>query len=607
RWLRATWAEALDEIAGRLKQVIESDGPQAILPYHYAGTMGLLEGAHVHAIWRALGAIELDETICSTAGAAGWEAVYGSPRFGTNPEDVPEARLIFLWGINSLTTNTHLTPFLTAARKNGARIVHLDVYENRTSRFADEFVRLRPGTDAALALAMANVLFQCGLTDPASLDLARGVEDYRAAAAEWPLDRAAAATGVDAGTIERLAVEYGTTRPTFIRVGYGMTRHAGGASALQAVVTLPVLTGQWGLKGGGALLTTSGAFTLNRSRLGGARLMRPDRRVVNMNQLASALEPEAGVKAMVVYNSNPAVVAPDSTRVLAGMRRDDLLVVSLEQAMTETARNADWVLPATTFLEHDDLYTAYGHYHLSYNRAVLPPEGEARPNSWVFARLAERLGLTDESLYWDAGTLTRELLDTGAPNLKGLTLERLQADGFVRLNLPDTFLPYERGSAQTPEGKFRLSPAPRQVEPSPLSDAFPMRLVTPPAHHFLNSTYGPVAALQAAEGGEPVALVHPEDAARLGLKDGDHARLTSAQGSTVRRVRVSAAPGTGTVVVEGTWWNEASPDGLGINALTSEALTDMGGGSTFHDTPIRLERVAEPATGVPARETVGTA
>ena len=601
RWQRATWDEALDEIAGNIAAIIKECGPQAILPYHYAGTMGYLEGTHVHGLWRALGTLELDETICSSAGAAGWEAVYGSPRVGTDPEDVPQAKLILLWGINSLSTNTHLTPFLTAARKNGARIVHLDVYANRTSRFADEFVRLRPGTDAALALAIANVILSRNLGDAASLAQASGLDDFRSAAAEWPLERSADLTGVPAWVIERLALQYAQASPAFIRVGYGMTRHAGGASALQAVASLPVLTGQWRVPGGGALLTTSGAFHLKHSKLAGEHLLQPDRKTINMNRLASALEPDAGVRGLVVYNSNPAVVAPDSTRVIRGMKRADLLVVVLEQAATETARYADWVLPATTFLESEDLYGAYGHYYLSFSRAALPVQGEARPNSWVFAQLARRLGLTDESLYWDARQLTRELLSSPHSSLDGITLERLEAEGFVRLNHPKPYLPYRDGSPNTPDGRYRLSPPPRQIDPAALRSEFPLRLVTPPAHHFLNSTYGPVAALTAAEGGEPVVLINPSDAAVLGIHDGGLVRLVSEQGSTVRRAKLSDAPGQGTVVVEGTWWNSTAPDGLGINALTSEDLTDMGGGSTFHDTPVRLEVVAqsdEPPTAL---------
>jgi anaerobic selenocysteine-containing dehydrogenase len=597
RWQRVSWDEALDEIAGRLRGIIDEHGATAILPYHYAGTMGKLEGEHVHALWRALGALELDETICATTGMAAWDATYGSPRFGTDPEDVPHARLILLWGINSLATNSHLTPFLTEARRNGARIVHLDPYRSRTSLYADEHVRLEPGTDAALALAMANVIVSRGLHDREYLAAATtGFEDLARAAAEWPLERAAALTGVDAATIERLAIEYATTTPSFIRVGYGMTRNESGGNGLRAAVTLPALTGQWRHRGGGALLSTSGAFALERRRVGGAHLVRSGHPRVNMNRLASALEPDAGVRALVVYNCNPAVVAPDSGRVRAGMLREDLLTVVLEQAQTETADLADFVLPATTFLEHDDLYTAYGHHYLSWNRAALPAFGESRPNSWVFRELGRRLGVAEPTLAWDAEALAREMLRSGAPALEGVTFERLERDGFVRLSLPGPFLPYANGTPGTADGKVHLSPPPRQVAfEEARSEMFPLRLLTPPAHHFLNTTYGMIDPLVRAEGGEPHAMLHPADAGRAGVRDQDLVRIESERGWVARRARVTDATSEGVVVVEGTWWGSRAPDRKGVNTLTSERLTDLGGGSTFHNSRVRVSRLEADA------------
>lgn len=594
QWQRLSWDEALDEIAGRLRRIIDEHGPEAILPYHYAGTMGKVEGEHAHALWRALGAIELDETICATAGGAAWEATYGPRRLALDPEDVAEARLVYLWGINSLSTNSHLTPFLTRARRNGARIVHVDPYRNRTSQFADEHVRPRPGTDAALALAMAHVILREDLHDRAYLErAARGLEEFARAAAEWPPERAARTTGVPAVDIERLALELGRTTPSFVRVGYGMTRNESGANGLRAATILPVLTGQWQHRGGGAALSASGAFYLNGARLGGAHLVRPGARHLNMNRLASALEPGAGTHALVVYNCNPAVVAPDSERVRAGMRREDLLVVVLENAMTETAELADFVLPATTFLEHDDLYASYGHHYLSWNRAAAPPFGEARPNTRIFQELGRRLGVAEPGLYASAEEVARELLDTDHPHLAGVTFERLESEGFVRLNLPQPYLPYRDGSPTAADGMLHLDPPPRQLEfEDALSPEFPLRLLTPPAHHFLNTTYGQLHALVAAEGGEPHAMVHPHDAAAGGLEDGALATIRSRQGAVVRRVRVSDAAAPGVVVVEGTWWGTRAPDRRGINSLTSERLTDLGGGSTFHNTPVRIEPYA---------------
>lgn len=598
---RVNWEEALDDIASRLRQVIDQHGAEAVLPYHYAGTMGLHQYAHPLAFFRAIGACELDETICATAGAAAWEATYGSPRYGIDPEDVPRAKFIFLWGINSLHTNTHLTPFLKQARHNGAKIVHIDPYENLTSRFADEHLKLRPGSDGALAYAMAHVILREGLHDVAYLERAtQGFEQYRAVAEEWTPERAERVTGVAAATIERLALEFARAKASLIRTSYGMTRHPGGASAQRAVLLLPALIGAWQYPGGGALLTTSGAFRLERKYLGGAHLLagehqpkgyfrpNPAVRHVNMSQLGSALTRlDPPIRALFVFNSNPLVVAPRSDLVRQGLAREDLFTVVLEQALTETARYADYLLPATTFLEHPDLYTAYGHFYLSWNEPVMFPQGEARPNTWVFAELSRRLSLEEPTLYWSAEDLAHSLLSSGHPWLEGITLERLKAEGFVRLNTPREFLPFKDG-ANTPSGKIRFDPPPPVTLTEP-DEEFPLILMTPPAKHFLNSTYGHVERLVQGEGGEPVLLVHPQDAAAHGVQDGRGVRIRSRHGAVVRKARVSEAPMPGTVVLEGTWWERYAPDGKGVNWLTGEHLTDMGAGSTFHSNPVRLE------------------
>ncbi|WP_189064375.1 molybdopterin oxidoreductase family protein [Deinococcus seoulensis] len=592
-WARVTWDEALDDIAARLRTLLDTRGPGSILRYNYAGTMGLMEGTHVHALFRALGAPELDETICATAGTEAWSLGYGT-RFGVDPADVAHARLIVLWGINSLSTNSHLTPHLTAARKAGARIVCVDPYRNRTAAFADEHLKIRPGTDAALALGVMHELFAHGWTDEAYIaEATTGVEELREAAREWTPERTAQVTGLDADVIRAFARAVGTTRPTYFRVGYGMTRHEHGGTNLRAVTLIPALTGDWRHRGGGCTLSTSGAFRLNRARLGAAHLIRPDAARVNMNEYAAALHPDRGFGATFIYNCNPAVVAPDAGRVRAGLQRDDLLVVVLEQAMTETARLADYLLPATTFAEHADVYTSYGHHWLGYNPATLDAPGEARPNSWVFQELARRLGVTEPSVYWTVDDLLAELLTTDHPLVAGITPERLKAEGSVRLNLPEGFLPYAHG-AETPSGRVQLSPAPAHREPlAALSAEYPVRLLTPPAHHFLNSTYGNLANLNRAEGGEPHLLLHPSDAQASGVTDGALATLTSETGSVQRRVKVTDAAQPGAAILEGTWWGLSAPDGRSINELTAQTLTDLGGGSTFHNTRIRIE----PAQG----------
>jgi anaerobic selenocysteine-containing dehydrogenase len=594
RFQRVSWEEALDGIAQRLMEVLDREGGEAVLPYHYAGTMGLIENQHPLAFFRAIGASELLETICSTAGSAAWEMTYG-PRLAPDPEDIPEARYIVLWGINSLSTNSHLTPFLKEARRRGARIVHIDPYENLTSRFADWHIKIRPGTDAALAYGLAHVLFREGLVDGEYLEKAAlGLEAYREEAERWTPERASALTGVPPEAILRLAREMGEAKRVFLRVGYGMTRHPGGGNALRAAILLPALLGAWRYPGCGAMLSTSGAFLLNKRFLGGRHLLEgkhphegyfrpnPRARAINMNQLGTALTAlDPPIKALFVFNSNPLVVAPNTGKVKAGLEREDLFTVVLEQVMTETALYADYLLPATLFYEHPDLYTSYGHYYLSWNEPLAEPEGEARPNTWVFRELAKRLGLKEPTLFWSAEEVAESLLASDHPYLEGITLERLKEEGFLKLNLPKPFLPFA-------QGPVRFSPPPLVIPTEPLP-GYPLILITPPAHRFLNTTYGDVRALVEAEGGEPRLLIHPEDALARGIGDGMLVHIHSPWGRITRKAVVTEAPMPGTVVLEGTWWEKWAIDGKGVNHLTSERLTDLGGGSTFHSTPVEVE------------------
>jgi len=606
RFVRITWEEALDEMAERLKAVLDAHGGEAVLPYHYAGTMGLIENQHPLAFFRAIGASELLETICATAGSAAWEMTYG-PRLAPDPEDIPEnARYILLWGINSLATHSHLTPFLKGAKARGAKVVHIDPYANPTSRFAHEHLKIRPGTDAALAYALAHVLFKEGLVDWAYLEeAATGVEEFQKEAENWPPSRASALTGIPEEAILGLARKLGEAKRVFLRVGYGMTRHPGGGNALRAVILLPALLGAWRYPGCGAMLSTSGAFFLNRRYLGGRHLLEdphphegyfrpnPQARAINMNQLGTALtELHPPIRILFVFNSNPLVVAPSTGRVKEGLAREDLFTVVLEQVMTETARYADLLLPATFFYEHPDLYTSYGHYYLSWNEPLAEPEGEARPNTWVFRELAKRLGLKEPTLHWGAEEVARSLLAADHPYLKDITLERLKEEGFVKLNLPKPFLPFA-------QGPVRFSPPPQVLPTEPLPE-YPLILLTPPAHRFLNTTYGNVEALVAAEGGEPRLLIHPLDAEARGIRDGMLVHIRSPWGRITRKARVSEAPRPGVVVLEGTWWEKWAPDGKGVNHLTSERLTDLGGGSTFHSTPVEVEplRLAGFAPGL---------
>lgn len=591
-----SWQSALDEIAQQLKTIVKQWGKQSVLPYNYAGTMGWIERDYPLCFFRALGASELDQTICATTGGSAWEMSYGPNRLSTPLESLPKARTILLWGINALRSQSHLAPWLTAARQAGAHVLHIDPYRNETSRFADEHWQIKVGTDAALALSLGHEIFRLGGQDDNYLALhASGVDEYRDACAEWPAERAGAVCGIEAQHIVQLAERICRQPPLFVKVGYGMTRNEGGGNALRAITLLPALVGAWCQVGGGAGLSTSGAFALNKQRYAGAHLLQPGRRHINQNQLGRALaNTDQPIKALFVFNCNPVTVAPDSATVRAGFRREDLFTVVLEHFQTDTADYADILLPATTFLEHPDIYSAYGHYHLQWSEPVVAPLGECRPNSWVFQQLAHRLSLEDEVFYWTAEDIARDLLDTDDPNLCGITFERLQRERSVRLNLPKDFRPYDSGSHHV-DRKIHFAPAPQQLnfKEQPTSE-YPYRMISPPGAFILNSSMGNIPALLKAAGGEPQVLLHPDDATQCDLADGDYAIIRSRHGFITRRVKVTRDARVGTVIAVGLWWPKLAPDGKGLNELTSQDLTDLGGGSLFGNSVVSLQRTERP-------------
>jgi len=582
------WETAIDEIAERLKGVLEKHGAQTVLPYAYGGTMGVLQSQAPLSFFRAIGALELDQTICAATGGTAWEANYGPNKLGTDPEDIVHAKHIILWGINSLRSNSHSAPPINAARKNGCKVLHIDPFRNETSKFADEHWQIRVGTDAALALAFGNEIFKNQWQDQGYLDkFASGLQEYREACLQWPLERAAEYCNLPLDSLRSMVQQFATSEAPFIKVGYGLTRNEGGGNAMRAIALLPALLGAWKRKGGGACLSTSGAFGLNTRRVSGTHLIQPDVRHVNMNLLATELE-QAKLRALFVFNSNPAAVAPDSARIRDGLRNEDLLTVVLEHFQTDTADFADYLLPATTFLEHTDVYTSYGHYYLQYSEPVVPARGEAKSNQWFFEQLASRLGLTDECHYWTPQEMVKELLQSPNPLLSGITPERLMSEKSVKLHLPTSYLPYSEGS-NFPDRKIHFSPAPQQLEfqVQPTAD-YPLRLISPPGPFILNTSMGNVPSVIKLAGGEPQVIVNPVDAAPLGIADGAHIVVASEVGSIVRKAIVSEDTLPGVVVALGQWWPKLSPDGRGLNEITSERLTDLGGGSTFGNQVVRI-------------------
>lgn len=604
RFARISWDEALDTIADRLQRVAQEWGPEAVLPYSYAGSMGLLNANGMdRRFFHRIGASRLDRTICATAGGVGLMNTQGF-RYGVAPEDFVHSRLIIAWGANVLATNVHLWPFIVEARRAGAKFIVIDPHRNRTAAAADQHLFIHPGSDKALALGLLHVIFRDGLEDPDYLSRhAEGADELRAFVSDYTPERVAEWTGIDAETVEALAREYANTRPSVIRLNYGVQRNPNGARAVQAIAMLPVVTGAWREVGGGLQLSTSQAFALNRPALEMPELQKRsplgrEARLVNMSQLGHALTEldSPPVKAMVVYCSNPAAIAPDQARVHAGLAREDLFTVVLEQFQNDTADFADILLPSTTFLEHTDLYTAYGHYYLQLARPALPAPGETKSNVEVFQLLARRMGLEDECLYESEDEMIRTLLASGHPHLEGITLERLEREHHVRLNLSTPYLPFAEGGFGGADGKARLSPEGLAYEPPPESrfgaekSVYPLELLTPKAHDAMNSTFGNRAELDAETA---VAWLHAEDAAARGIATGDPVRLFNDRGEVRAHAAVDGKTAPGVVVVPAVRWPRRSQNRAGVNTLISDRLTDLGGGPTFYSCLIQVERCEE--------------
>jgi anaerobic selenocysteine-containing dehydrogenase len=607
---RVGWDEALDDIASRLRAIAESaDGPQAILPYSYAGTMGLVQAQSVdRRLFHALGASRLARTICSTAGGEGLLMTNGT-KLGADAEGLPQSDLVILWGTNTLTSNPHLWPFVLQARANGAPVLCIDPIRTRTADQCDEWLPIRPGTDAALAMAMMHVVFAEGLQDDDYL--ARhtlGADQLRARVQEWPPERAAAITGLPAERIARLGREYGLARAAFVRINYGLQRHRGGGMAVRTIACLPSVTGHWRRPGGGVQLSTSGNFRFNYAALERADLG-PPARTINMIRLGEALtQPDAGVggppvRAMVVYNSNPADVAPDRNMVLRGLARDDLFTVVLEHFQTNTADWADYVLPATTQLEHWDVHFAYGHHYVTLNRPAIAPLGECRPNSAIFRDLGQRLGLPADLFAGDDQDEIRTALASGHPKFDGVTFERLLAQGWVRLNVPTPYLPYADGGFGTPSGKCEfvsarmaalgLDPLPTYTPPLELPETapelaarYPLSLISSPRHYFLNTTFVNIASLR--KQAEPECVMHPADAERRGLTPGIRVVLHNDRGHFTALLRVEDSVREGVVWAPSIWWGKYAADGQNANATTSQAETDLGHGPVFYDNLVEV-------------------
>jgi anaerobic selenocysteine-containing dehydrogenase len=623
---RITWDEALAEVSDRFKKIASEFGSEAILPFSYGGTLGALNGSSMdRRFFHRLGASQLERTICSTAGEEGLKSVIGM-KWGTEPEQFSHSRYIIAWAANIHGNNVHLWPFIEEARREGAKLVVIDPYRTRTAACADWYLPINPGTDAALALGMMHVIINEGLYDSDYVSrFTLGFEQLREKVQEYPPERVAQWTGISVEDTIKLAREYATTRPAVIRVNYGVQRSERGGMAMRAITMLPCITGSWKEIGGGLQLSTSGAFGLNRAALDRPDLMtkalgRPAR-VVNMVELGKALNTlkNPPIKALFVYNSNPAAVCPNHNEVIRGLRRPDLFTVVHEQFFTDTTDYADLVLPATTFFEHKDLQTSYGHYYVQMSHQTIKPLGECRSNVEVFRGLAERMGFEEECFRESVDQMMDTALTSENPCLVGIDRARLEREGHVRLNFENRlsrnssqfpvpgsqsnfFLPFAKGEFPTASGKAELynqSLKAQGLDPvvdfTPPSEsrhgknakAFPLELLARKADNFLNSSFSNVPAVQ---GMEEVGLleINLADARKRGIANGDPVRVFNGRGDIRLRARVDGAVQPG-VVCARLYWAKLTEEGRNVNVLTSEKLTDLGNSATFYSALVEVE------------------
>jgi anaerobic selenocysteine-containing dehydrogenase len=614
---RISWDDALDEIAARLG-AIAGRNPQAILPYSYCGTMGLVQGESMSLrFFNKLGASLLDRTICATAGFTGYKYTIGGS-IGTDLEHFQDARLIIIWGGNPIASNLHFWMRAQEAKRRGAKLIAIDPYRSLTAEKCHQHIALLPGTDAALALGMMHVLIAEDLLDHGYIaQHTLGFDQLKERAAEWTPERTAATCGITVDEVLGLARDYGRMarqgEPVAIRVNYGVQRVRGGGMAVRNIACLPALVGAWRHAAGGIQLSTSGSFPANRMAL-----QRPDLlagrtpRTINMTTIGDDLlhqgSPEFGpkIEAVIVYNANPLAIAPDSAKVMQGFQREDLFTVVLEHFCTDSADYADILLPATTQLEHVDAHLAYGHLYMMANNAAIAPLGESKPNTEIFRLLAARMGFDDPCFGESDDQLAAQAFNAKDARAVHFDWESLKRKGWQKLAMPDA--PFAAGGFPTPSGKCEfysssmladgLDPLPAYIAPyesaasnPELAARYPLAMISPPARNFLNSSFVNVQSLRATEG-EPHLDIHPRDAAARGIGDGDMARIFNDRGSFVARARLTPKARPGLVVGLSVWWKKLAGDGKNANEVTSQRLTDMGRAPTFYDTLVQVEKAA---------------
>lgn len=628
---RISWDEALATIGERWRAIIAADGPTAILPYSYLGTQGIVNGLTVgDPFFNKLGATISERTFCDSGASTAYVMTVG-PTPGMDPESLAHSRFIILWACNLLSTNAHLWPFIDRAKKSGAKLVVIDPVKTATTAMADLHLRPRPGSDGALALAMIHVIIGEGLVDRDYVDRHTiGFDELSAHVAPYTPAFAAAETGIEADVIRTLARDYASAQPSAIRIGVAIERSAGGGQVVRAIACLPALVGAWRRPGGGLLQLPLWAFPVRWDRLHRADLATPGTRVINQWKLGAALtgglKLDPPIRALFVYNSNPLVVAPDQLRLKEGLAREDLFTVVSEQFITDTARYADLLLPATTQVEQDDLMFSWGHLYLTLNRQAVVPQGEAISNAELFRRLAAVMGFDDPFFQRSDEAILRESMDWNAPSMQGVTLEVLEAQGYARLNLPaaDVYAPHAEGGFPTPSGMVEMkasmaaggnfvlptfrqgshehqsgTPVPALPTYTPpresgIRDAVPgarhpLAMMSPKSHSFLNSTYANHRR-QLARDREQRLYMHPLDAEARGIRSDDLVRVKNDRGAFVAVAKVGDEAMPGVVVAPMGYWIAGSRAQATPAALNPTALGDLGGAPTFSDNAVEVER-----------------
>lgn len=587
-----SWDEAIQSIVDRWKRIISAYEAEAILPYSYAGTMGAVQRNCGEGFFNRLGASRLARTICSSAKGYGWASIMGDT-MAPHPDEVEKSDFVILWGTNVLATNIHLLNYVREAKKRGATVWLVDTYENPTAQIVDKVVLVRPGSDGALALGIMHILVREGWIDQAFMDKhVQGFDQFRSEVLpDYPPNNVSQITGIEVSLLEEMAVRYGKASAPFIALGSGLCRYGNGAMTVRTITCLPALVGAWGKTGGGLFSSISTSKALHMDRVTREDFLKVPTRIVNMNQLGYALTElsKPPIMSLYVYHSNPAVVAPDQTMIIKGLIREDLFTVVHERFMTDTARYADIILPATSSLEHPDIYRSYGHYGIQRATVVIPPVGEAKSNWDVFQLLAQAMGFKEPFFCQTADEVINQLIDPPTTWLEGVDLAKLQEGRLVELSLPENY----KTTFLTPSGKIELynpneaEPLPRYFEPH--GDDAPFYLMSTPSLYSLNSSFNERPDLLRKKEAAYL-LMNSKDAESKNLQDGQRVIAFNERGQAHFILKLTKKVPQGVVVTEGLFSNENTPGERGVNALTSQRLTDRAAGSTLYDVKVDVQQ-----------------